>query len=65
MSLTPTEQTELRFNLMREVFCTRQTIYNWAKGKTPVYRSVRVDAAKTIGKVLGIRTSHTILFPTK
>ena len=64
-SLTPAEQTELRFQLMRVIFCTRQSINNWANGKTPIYRSTRIDIAKTISKTLGLRVSHTLLFPNR
>ena len=62
-SLTPVEQGHLRYQLIQDTTYTRQAINAWANGSSPINKMARVAVAKTVNKVLGLNTSHTLLFP--
>ena len=64
-SLSPAEQGEVRYQIMRDTLCTRQSVHNWANGATPIYRDIRIKVAKSITKVLGLNVSHLLLFPDR
>ena len=61
--LTPAQQSELRFQLIKSTSCTRQSVNNWTKGVSPIYRDTRVRAAKCVNTTLGLNVNHTTLFP--
>lgn len=62
--LNSAEQAELRYALMKKTRCTKRSVYNWAKGVTPIYRPIRVAVADTIKKTFGFNVNHLTLFPT-
>lgn len=62
-SLTPGQRGYLRYQLIHDTTCTRQTIQNWAKGVMPVHLRTRDIVARTVSKVLQINTRRNILFP--
>ena len=61
--LSKAEQAELRDALMKKLSCTRQSVYNWAKGGYPIYRPIRLGVAKTINATFGYKVNHLTLFP--
>lgn len=63
-SLTPVEQGHLRYQLIRDTTYTRQAINAWANGSVPINKMARVAVAKVVNRVLGINTTHTLLFPS-
>ena len=62
-SLTPVERGHLRYQLIRDTTCTRQTINHWVKGVMPVHLKTRKLVALTMNRVLGITTNRALLFP--
>lgn len=63
-SLSPIEQGHLRYQLIQDTTYTRQAINAWVNGSIPVNIMARKAVAKTVNKVLGLNTSHALLFPT-
>lgn len=63
-TLTSAEQAELRDALIKKTSCTRQSIFNWSNGTSPIYRDIRVKVADTIKKTFGFNVSHLTLFPS-
>lgn len=62
-SLTPAEQSELRFMLIKSTGCTRQSVANWSKGAYPIYRDKRLKVAYAVNSLLKLNVSHLTLFP--
>ncbi len=62
-SLSPEEQSDLRYELTKNGECSRTSLYNWSKGVAPINVSLRRKVASTMGRILGLRVSHTTLFP--
>ena len=63
-SLTPVEQGHLRYQIIRDTSYTRQAINNWANGATPINKMARVAVTRVVNRVLGLNTSHALLFPS-
>ncbi len=63
--LTQSQQSELRYQLTRNADCSRQSVYNWSKGITPISLAMRKKVAATMGKTLGLNVSHITLFPSR
>lgn len=62
-SLTPAERSELRYLLVKNAGCTRQSVFNWSKGSYPVYRDKRLKVAYIVGHHLHLNVNHMTLFP--
>lgn len=62
-TLTPAEQSELRFELTKNGESSRTSIYNWSKGKCPINVALRKKVADKMNKTLGLNVSHLTLFP--
>ena len=62
-SLTPAEQSELRYMIIKSAGCTRQSVHNWSKGSYPIYRDKRVKVASVVSSLLKCNVSHMTLFP--
>lgn len=62
-NLTPAERSLLRGNLIDKIKCTRQSVENWSKGMSPIYRHIREDVAKTINQTFGYKVHFVSLFP--
>lgn len=64
-SLTIPDRQELfRQMHIANVCCTRQTMWNWANGKSrPAQRLVLTATAKVVGRFLGRTVSPVTLFP--
>ncbi len=62
-TLSPAEQSELRFQLTRNGDCSRTAVFMWSKGVMPKSLSVRKKVASTIKSILGLNVRHLTLFP--
>jgi len=63
-SLNSAEQSDLRYELIKETTCTRQSIDNWSKGTTPINRKSRRAIAAVIRRKLHLNVNHVTLFPS-
>lgn len=65
--LTEGQQYSLGMALIQEkCTTTRQTIWNWANGKTqPTSQDTKNHIAKIVSKVVGLRVLPDTLFPGK
>ena len=61
------QRQELSRKIQQSRACTtRQTIYNWAEGKTvPSLAIIRKKAAEAVGKYLNSKVYPQTLFPSK
>lgn len=66
-TMTKRERDDVSYEILMAKACmSRQTIWNWATGKTmPIQPLVQELASKCINKVLGINTNPRTLFPSK
>lgn len=66
-SLTKEQQYLLNTALLHEKCATtRQTVWNWANGKTrPIAEDVKIHVANIVGKVTGTRVLPHTLFPAR
>lgn len=62
-SLSPAEQEELRYQLVRSGVCTRQSIWNWSRGGRPQTMDVRRRISAMLNRHLKIKTTQLTLFP--
>lgn len=65
-TMTKTERDDVSYEILKTRACkSRQTIWNWATGKTsPMQPLIQETASKCINKVLGINTTPRTLFPS-
>lgn len=65
--LTDGQRYSISVALMQEGCCTtRQTVWNWANGKTqPGSNDTRAHVAQIVGKVVGRRILPKTLFPSR
>lgn len=65
--LTEEQRYSLGGMLIHEKCCTtRQTVWNWANGKTqPIADDVKKHVAQIVSKTVGLRVLPHTLFPSK
>jgi hypothetical protein len=65
--LTEGQQYSISTALIQEGCCTtRQTVWNWANGKTqPSTNDTRIHVARIVSKVVGSRVISKTLFPAR
>lgn len=56
-------QLDLRDEIMRKTYVTRQTVYNWANTKSKPHESQQRAVASCVKRVLGISAYYRVLFP--
>ena len=62
-TLTPAEQSNLRYELTKNGECSRTSVYNWSKGICPINVALRKKVADKMNKTLGLHVSLITLFP--
>lgn len=61
--LTPSEQADVRYELMSKIRCTMQTVRNYANGRTRPSYPVMKEVASVVSKVTGTKCHPNYLFP--
>ena len=65
-SLNHLQQMELRNEIMSKTGVTRETVFNWSKGKrVPQYSGIRKIVSDCVKKVAEVRIPQHVLFDLK